>query len=112
MESLVKFVKINFLAGRSFRDDADLQAQCTEWQASINTTRPSQAADVTPLVRLVEEAVKGGALPATAADYGFAQPGQVGSGALVTVLGNSYSVPIEHVGAPVTVRVHGQRIVI
>ena len=27
-------------------------------------------------------------------------------------LGNNYSVPIEHVGAPVTVRVHRERIVI
>src|SRR5258707_14415351 len=48
----------------------------------------------------------------TATDYGFAQPGQVTSGALVAVLGNSYSVPIEHVGTSVTVRVHCERIVI
>src|SRR6266700_2335909 len=79
VESLVKFVKINFLAGRSFIDDADLQAQCVDWQAT---------------------------------DYGFAEPGQVSSGALVAVLGNSYSVPIEHVGAPITVRIHRERIVI
>jgi hypothetical protein len=32
VESLVKFVKIKFLAGRSFIDDADLQAQCVDWQ--------------------------------------------------------------------------------
>jgi hypothetical protein len=74
--------------------------------------RPSQATDVTPVARLVEEVAKGYPLPATAADYGFAQPGQVSSGALVAMLGNSYSVPIEHVGAPVTVRVHRERIVI
>jgi transposase len=42
VESLVKFVKINFLAGRSFIDDADLQVQCVEWQDSDNATRPSQ----------------------------------------------------------------------
>jgi transposase len=59
VESLVKFVKINFLAGRSFINDADLQVQCVEWQDSDNTTRPSQATDVTPLVRLVEEVAKG-----------------------------------------------------
>ncbi len=112
VESLVKFVKINFLAGRSFIDDADLQAQCVEWQNSDNTTRPSQATDVTPMTRLVEEVAKGYPLPTTATDYGFAQPGHVSRGALVAVLGNSYSVPIEHVGAPVTVRVHRERIVI
>jgi transposase len=112
VESLVKFVKTNFLVGRSFVDDADLEAQCLEWQARVNTERPSQATDVTPLVRLVEEVAKGGTLPMTASDYGFAEPGKVSRGALVPVLGNSYSVPIEHVGAPVIVRVHRQRIVI
>jgi hypothetical protein len=109
---LVKFVKINFLAGRSFLNDADLHAQCAEWQDSDNATRPSQATDVTPVSRLVEEVAKGYPLPMTATDYGFAQPGQVTSGALVAVLGNSYSLPVEQVGAQVTVRVHRQRIVI
>jgi hypothetical protein len=112
VESLVKFVKINFLAGRSFIDDADLQVQCTEWQDSDNRTRPSQATDVTPASRLVEEVAKGYPLPSTATDYGLAEPGRVSSGALVAVLGNSYSVPIEHVGASVTVRMHRERIVI
>jgi transposase len=112
VESLVKFVKTNFLVGRSFVDDADLEAQCVQWQARVNTERPSQATDVTPLARLVEEIAKGGMLPLTASDYGFAAPGRVSSGALVAMLGNSYSVPVEHVGAPVTVRVHRQRIVI
>jgi hypothetical protein len=112
VESLVKFVKINFLAGRSFIDDADLQAQCVDWQERTNAVRPSQATDVTPVSRLAEEVAKGYPLPKTAADYGFAEPGQVSSGALVAVLGNHYSVPIEHVGAQVTVRIHRQRIVI
>jgi transposase len=112
VESLVKFVKINFLAGRSFVNDADLQAQCLEWQDADNQARPSQATDVTPASRLVEEAAKGYPLPKTAADYGFAEPGRVSSGALVAVLGNTYSVPIEHVGAQVTVRIHPTRIVI
>ena len=112
VESLVKFVKTNFLVGRSFIDDADLEAQCLQWQQRVNTERSSQATDVTPLTRLVEESAKGGTLPNTAVDYGFAEPGKVSRGALVPVLGNSYSVPVEHVGAPVTVRVHRQRIVI
>src|SRR5260370_29118157 len=112
VESLVKFVKINFLAGRSFVDDADLQVQCVDWQERTNTVRPSQATDVTPVSRLVDEVAKGYPLPKTAADYGFAEPGGVSSGALVAVLGNTYSVPIEHVGAQVTVRIHRERIVI
>jgi transposase len=112
VESLVKFVKINFLAGRSFINDADLLVQCVEWQDSDNATRPSQATDMTPASRMPEEVAKGYPLPSSAADYGFAEPGHVSSGALVAALGNNYSVPIEHVGAPVTVRIHRERIVI
>jgi transposase len=48
VESLVKFVKINFLVGRTFIDDADLEVQCDHWQARVNTERVSQATDVTP----------------------------------------------------------------
>lgn len=111
VESLVKWVKGNFLAGRVFADDADLATQCEAWLTYANT-RPSQATDEAPVALLVEEAAKGGTLPVSASDYGLAQPGQVGRDALVAVLGNSYSVPITQVGAPVTVRVHRKRIVI
>jgi transposase len=111
VESLVKWVKGNFLAGRVFTDEADLATQCQAWLTYANT-RPSQATDVAPLARLVEETAHGGPLPVSASDYGFAHPGQVSRGALVAVLGNSYSVPIAAVGAPVTVRVHHERIVI
>jgi len=52
VESLVKFVKTNFLVGRTFIDDADLEAQCMKWQ-----TR-SQATDFTPLARFVEKSRK------------------------------------------------------
>jgi transposase len=116
VESLVKWVKGNFLAGREFADDADLAQQCTAWLDYANgvTGRPSQATDVPPMVRLTEEAAKGGALPASArdGDYGFLHPARVSAEALVAVLGNQYSVPIVHVGAPVTVRIHRERVVI
>jgi hypothetical protein len=120
VEALVKWVKGNFLAGRTFADDADLAQQCREWLAYANglTGRPSQATAIPPVVRLAEEAAKGGRLPATArdaqgtSDYGFLQPARVSPEALVPVLGNHYSVPIVHVGAPVTVRVHRARVVI
>ncbi len=111
VESLVKWVKGNFLAGRDFADDADLAAQCAQWQGDANT-RPSQATDVAPLARVLEEAPKGGPLPATAHDYGFPHPGRVNAEALVAALGNQYSVPVAHVGAPVTVRVHRDRLVV
>ena len=105
VESLIKWVKGNFLPGRAFTDDADLLVQAGQWQEAANT-RPSSATGVAPLARLTEETAKGGALPATAHDYGLFLPGQVSAEALVAVLGNRYSVPVAHVGAPVTARVH------
>jgi hypothetical protein len=111
VESLVKWVKGNFLAGRAFADDADLAQQTAAWLESANA-RPSQATDVPPQERLAAEAAKGGPLPATAAgrDYGFLHPGRVTAEALVAVLGNQYSVPVAHVGAPVAARVHRERV--
>jgi len=49
-------------------------------------------------------------LPPTAADYGLLAGGLVSAEALVAVAGNRYSVPVAHVGAPVTVRVHRDRV--
>ena len=63
-----------------------------------------------PLARLVDEAAKGGGLPDTAHDYGFLRPGRVSRESLVAVEGNQYSVPVPHVGAPVTVRLHQERV--
>src|SRR4030095_192556 len=105
VESLVKFVKGNFLAGREVADDGDLAQQQTDWLTLVNT-RPPRAPDRPPQALLADEAVQGGVLPATAHDYGFLRPGQVNREALVAVEGNQYSVPIAHVGAPVIVRLH------
>jgi transposase len=111
VESLVKFVKGNFLAGRDFADDPDLDRQSADWLENVNT-RPSRATDATPNERVSEEAKQGGPLPSTAHDYGFFRPAQVTREALVWVDGNQYSVPVEHVGAPVGVRVHTERVII
>jgi transposase len=111
VESLVKWVKGNFLAGREFADDADLDAQCTTWQAQANR-RPSDATDAAPLQRLGAERDAGGVLPATLADYGLLLCGQVTRESFVHVLGNRYSVPVTHVGCAVTVRVHAECIVL
>lgn len=108
VESLVKWVKGNFLAGRTFPDDADLAAQSIDWQTMANA-RASSATGDAPLLRLPAEADKGGSLPVTAQDYGVFAPGHVSPEALVAVLGNRYSVPVAHVGAPVTVRLHRER---
>lgn len=111
VESLVKWVKGNFLAGRSFTDDADLCRQTEEWLQMANC-RCNSATGEPPLERLKVESVKGTPLRGAATDYGFPESAQVNSESLVHILGNTYSVPIAHVGRPVTVRVHREHIVI
>jgi len=111
VESLVKWVKGNFLAGRDFADDADLAAQGTDWTTMANT-RPSDATGIPPMDRLVEEAAKGGAVPPSAWDYGFLCCARVSTESLVHVSGNAYSVPSAHVGTSLTVRVHQDRLVV
>ncbi len=109
VESLVKWVKGNFLAGRVFADDADLAAQARTWCASANA-RPSSATGLPPCERLPLEAAAGGVLPPTAHDYGLLIPGHVSAEALVAVRGNRYSVPVGHVGAPLVARLHRDRV--
>ena len=109
VESLVKWVKGNFLPGRAFLDDPDLAEQAAAWVAQANA-RPSSATGEPPLARLADEAAKGGKLPLTAHDWGMRESGQVSAESLVAVAGNRYSVPVVHVGAPVTIRLHRERV--
>ena len=48
----------------------------------------------------------------SAHDYGVLMASRVTRESLVPVEGNAYSVPLGHVGAPVTVRLHRERVVI
>lgn len=111
VESLVKWVKGNFLPGRSFADDADLSGQNEAWLQMANN-RPNAATGDAPNVRLKVESAKGSPLPPTANDYGFPVSGEVNAGSMVHVAGNSYSVPLGNRGAPVTVRMHRDHVVI
>ncbi|MCA1595319.1 MAG: IS21 family transposase [Chloroflexi bacterium] len=105
VESLVKWVKGNFLAGRTFADDADLTRQAAEWVQMANT-RVSDATGTPPEDRLPEEAARGGVLPAAARDYGFLRTTTVTAESLIHLAGNRYSVPVERVGTTLTARLY------
>jgi transposase len=110
VENLVKFVKGNFLPGRSFYDDVDLAEQCTAWLRSVNTERPSDATGQPPAVLLAEEQPKFGPLPAQASDYGFFDCVVVSREGLVAIETNRYSVPAHLMGQALTARIHHSRI--
>jgi transposase len=110
VESLVKFVKQNFLVGRTFRDDAHLAEDCDTWLYRVNVVRPSDATECPPIARLGEEQAAFGPLPAVAADYGFYETLKVSRESLVAVATNRYSVPTHLVGQILTARIHQTRI--
>jgi transposase len=110
VESLVKYVKGNFIAGRTFHDDADLAEQCTQWLSHVNTERPSDATGQEPVVRLVEEQSHFITLPTTAQDYGFFDCVVVSREGLVAIETNRYSVPAHLIGRALTARIHATHI--
>ena len=110
VENLVKYVKGNFIAGRSFHDDADLAEQCAAWLSHVNTERPCDATGQPPVTRLLEEQAKLSALPAVAQDYGFFDCVVVSREGLVSIETNRYSVPAHLMGRAVTARIHTTRI--
>jgi len=110
VEKLVKYVKGNFLAGRTFYDDADLAEQCRQWLRSVNTERPSDATGKIPAVLLAQEQPQFGPLPAQAADYGFFDCVVVSREGLVAIETNRYSVPAHLIGRALTARIHIGRI--
>ncbi len=110
VENLVKFVKQNFLPGRSFHDDADLAEQCQHWLTLVNCERESDATGELPARLLLEEQRTFGPLPAQAADYGFFDCVVVSREGLVSIESNRYSVPAHLVGRALTARLHQDRI--
>ncbi len=106
VENLVKYVKGNFIAGRTFHDDADLAEQCTAWLQRVNTERPSDATGEIPVVRLSEEQRAFGVLPPTAQDYGFFDCVVVSREGLVAIETNRYSVPAHLIGRALSARIH------
>ena len=110
VENLVKFVKGNFLAGRTFYDDTDLTQDCRAWLQQVNEVRPSDATEQVPAVRLAEERLAFGPLPAAAHDYGIFDSVVVNRESLVTIATNRYSVPVHLVGLALTARLYPARI--
>jgi transposase len=110
VENLVKFVKQNFLLGRTFRDDAHLADETRIWLHRVNVERPSDATEQTPAELLRDEQPKFRPLPATAHDYGFFDTVKVSRESLITLATNRYSVPVHLVGLSLSARIHPTRI--
>lgn len=110
VENLVKYVKGNFIAGRSFYDDLDLTQQNGQWLYEVNEVRVCSATEEIPSVRLAVEHRQLHPLVAAAHDYGFFDSVLVSRESLVNIATNRYSVPTRLVGQTLTARLHLNRI--
>ncbi len=104
VENLVKWVKTNFLPGRSFADDEDLARQSLAWEQDKAAQR-SQAHGQRPIALWPQERAAFGPLTTTAATYGLYRVATVNRESLVRVDGNQYSVPVGHGGQAVDIRI-------
>jgi transposase len=104
VESGVKYLKRNFLAGRSFVDLADVRAQWQEWNATIADVRVHGTTHQTPVSRFASE--REHLLP-RATRPGFKLearfPRIVSEDYLVSLDTNRYSVPFTLIGHTVEV---------
>jgi len=104
VENGVKFVKGNFLAGRTFLDDEDLSMQLTQWLSERNNQK-CQAHGHTPNELLPEEREVLEPLTETPESYGLLYLLRVNPESVIRFETNCYSVPEHLIGQIVTVRV-------
>jgi transposase len=113
VESGVKYLKRNFLPGRSFVDDQDLREQLRQWETEIADVRVHGTTHERPVDRFARERSH---LIATGGQPGFrlevSQPRRVADDYLVSFETNRYSVPFTLIGQTVEVLRRGGRLII
>ena len=105
VESGVKYLKHNFLPGRSFIDQNDFDAQLAEWMATVADVRMHGTVHERPVDRFLRERAE--LIPATGrAPFRAAVPVAriVAEDYLVSFESNRYSVPATLIGKTVEVR--------
>lgn len=111
VESGVKYVKRNFLPGRTFVDLADFQVQLDEWNTTIADRRLHGTTHELPLARFEREREH---LVPLGGQRSFQQEARVArivaEDYLVSVATNRYSVPCRFIGQRVEVQQRGDTV--
>lgn len=111
VESGVKYLKRNFLPGRTFVDVVDFQAQLDEWTATIADCRLHGTTHEPPITRFERER---GQLVPLAGQSSFQQEARVSrivaEDYLVSLETNRYSVPCRLIGQRVEVQRRGETV--
>jgi len=111
IESGIKYIKKNFLAGRRFRDLDDLNRQLEEWITTVADVRVHGTIGVRPIDRFPQEKlIDVGRVPPYRLERSIFR--RVGSDARVCFKANHYSVPWRLVGRQVEVRAGNDEVVL
>lgn len=111
VERAIRYLKENFLKGRTFADLADLRAQGRHWQDEVANVR----VHATTRARPCDLAAAEGLIPlAAVAAYRLSEKAErvVDAEGFVRLRGSRYSVPPEAVGRRVIVECGEQRVVV
>ena len=111
IESGIKYIKKNFLAGRRFRDLDDLNRQLEEWLLNVADVRVHGTTGVRPIDRFPQEKLLD---LRHVAPYRLESPirRHVGTDARVAFKANRYYVPWHLAGRQVEVRPEGDEVVL
>jgi transposase len=113
VERLVDYVKDNFLAGRSFVDLSDINAQARHWMDHTANVRVHGTTGRRPFDLLSEE--RAHLVPVRSiAPYQICEqlPRKVDAEGFVHAFGSRYSVPPSHIGRQVVVWAYDRKIVV
>lgn len=108
VESLVGWVKSNFVNGRRFLDDTDLAGQCAAWREKANTSVSQAHGEVPQAVWETEERPKFTALRTTADEYGLFSTVQSCDDCFIHIDANRYSIPVGYAERPLTARLRSR----
>ena len=103
-ETGVRYVKQNFLAGREFRDLADLRMQAFHWLRDVANVRTHGTTHERPIDRFERERELLQAVPRSPYDTRICRPVSVTHQIRVKFQTNTYTVPPGYVGQTLTSR--------
>jgi transposase len=111
IESGIKYIKRNFLAGRRFRDLDDLNRQLEEWVVNVADVRVHGTTGVRPIDRFPQEKLLDlRRVPPYKLENSIRR--QVGTDARVSFRANRYSVPWRLAGKQVEVRTENDELLL
>lgn len=104
VESAIKYIKGNFLAGRSFSDLDDVNYQVSHWRETVANIRIHGSTHRRPIDLFREEQPLLGKLPAGEYDTAITAMVRASKDCFVQFETNSYSVPIRYVSEKLTLK--------